>query len=186
MSDPVYHSARSASEAFRGYIALALPTLVEVIQAKQPVADAERPTLPYATVERTRQRDLALPYRRVGDVLAEPEGDEDERTHELELSRMREITVEVAVYGDTGPDLVELIATSRGRVPEQDYLHTNGIAFRAVSDVLDTRELRDTAWEPSALQEFAVIYALQDLSSVGTIETVYTLGYGPFDATYTP
>lgn len=181
MSDPVRLTVTEATEAFRGWVELALPALVEVINAKQKIADGKRPVMPYATVERTRGRNLASPHRRVGDVV-DPEN-ADGATNELELTRVREIIIEVVFYGDTGPDLCELLPTTRGRLAEQAYLRAQGIAVRELADVLDTLELRDTVHEASAMQEYAVTYTTEDLSQVGTIETLDTMGYTGIDAT---
>lgn len=176
MPSPIYLTADEAREAFRGWVELALTGLVsEVILAAPTVADARRPALPYATVMRTRGRNLSTPHRRVGAEVApaDPEG----ATNELDLTRMREAVVEVQAFGDQGPDLLELLPTTRDRLAERDYLHTAGIAIRELSDMLDLRDLRDTVHEASAMQEYAMVYATEDLTRVGTIETLDTMGY---------
>ena len=168
----------TALEAFRGWIVVALPALSgRVVIAKSLIPDVRRETLPYATVERTAQRSLASPYRRVGDELAEPEGTEDELTHELELTQIREIGVQLRGFGDAVPDLFEALELAHGEPSSQAYLESEGIAVRQVSDVLDTRELRDTVHEPAATIDFAVVYTLEKLSSVGVITSVDTMGY---------
>jgi hypothetical protein len=170
-------TASEALEAFRGWIKLALPTLTDVVIAKSLIPDVPRLEPPYATVERTGQRPLASPYRRVGDELAVPEGDADDQTHELELTQVREITVQLRGYGATTPDLFETLELVHGEIASQTYLETQGIAVREISDVLATRELRDTVHEPAAALDFAVVYTLEALSSVGTIESVDTMGF---------
>jgi len=185
MSSTLALTAREALDAFRGYVELALPTLSKVINAKPLAADGSRLSIafPYATVERTSSRNLsATPHRRVGAEVAP--ADPDGSTHELALTRTRELVVEVKFYGDTGPDLAELLPTARGRLVEQAYLNTAGIAIRDIADVFDTRELRETVHEVSAMIEFAVVYMAADSSRVGTIETVNAMGYSGFDATY--
>lgn len=171
----VRHTAASALEAFRGWVALALPTLTTVRVAKQNIADARRPGFPYAAVQRVGGRDLATPYRRVGaeDFPADPDG----ATNVLELTRVREITVQVAIYGDDAPDLCESLPMCAGELPSQEYLSAQGISVRTISDMLDERELRDTTHEAWAAQEYGVVYTLEKLSQVGTIETVDTMGY---------
>ncbi len=171
-------TAATALEAFRGWIVIALPALSgRVTLAKSKIRDARRLTLPYATVGRTAQRSLASPYRRAGDVLDEPEGDEDELTHELELTQVREITVELRGFGDTIPDLFESLELAHGEEASQTYLETEGIAVRPISDVLDLREERDTVREPAAVLDFAVVYTLEKLSTTGVITSVDTMGY---------
>lgn len=173
-------TGKTALEAFMGWVDLVLPTLTGVMLAKQDKADASRLTAPYATVERTRSVELASPYRRVGDTLAEPLGDEDENTEELELTVVRDLIVELAIYGDTAPELMDTLSTAKGRLDSQAYLITKGIGVRAITtEALDLRDLRDTVHEPAALREFAITYTAEDLSGVGTIESAVVMGYDP-------
>lgn len=170
MTLPIYLTAETALEAFRGYIAQVLS--ITAIRASQPFAEAARPTLPYVTVQRTHGADLSLAHRRVGDELDTPQGEEDELTHELDITRMREIYVQVAFYGDEGPELAEILPSTVHRLSAREYLNAEGIQIRPIGEILDTLTLRDTVNEASAMQEYAVLYCLQDLSAIGTIETV--------------
>lgn len=173
-------TGKAALEAFIGWVDLALPTLTGVMLAKQAKADANRLALPYATVERTRSIDLASVHRRVGDVLGTPEGDEDDQTHELELTRVKDLVIEVAIYGDTAPELMDALPTAKGRLDSQAYLEAAGIGVRELTtEAIDLRDLRDTVHEPAALREFVVTYTAEDLSSVGTITSAVVMGYNP-------
>lgn len=187
---PKYLTAETALQALIGYIDQEISALTAVIQAYQPDAAAGRPAQPYAMVNRTSQRDLSgTAHQRIGDALDTPEGDEDDQTHELSVTRMREISVEVTFYGDSGPVYAELLPTTVNRISARDYLHANGIQIRALGDVLDTRSLRDTEHEASAMIEIGVIYAIEDSTSVGTVETVASNISGEsvnYDVTYTP
>jgi len=170
MTLPIYKTAATALDALRKYIAQELS--ITCIEAMQDDAQAGRPALPDATVLATRSRDLSLMHTRVGDELNTPEGDDDELTHEFEITRMRELVVEVSFYGDTGPANAELLPTTTGRLSGREFLQDNGIQIRALSDVVDTRVLRSTAHEATAMIEIAVLYAIIDQSSVPVIETV--------------
>lgn len=187
---PKYLTAESALLALIAYVDQEFSSLTAVMQAGQEVAQVGRPAQPYATVMRTGQRDLSgTVYQRIGDELDTPEGASDEQTHELSLTRMREITCEVRFYGDAGPAMAELLPTTVGRISARDLLHTSGIQIRPLGDVLDTRDLRDTTHEASAMIEIGVMYAIEDLTSVGTIETVASDITGAsvdYDVTYTP
>ncbi len=190
MTPPIYLTAETALHALIGYVDLVFPALTAVVKSKQAAATAGRAVQPYATVLRSAQRDLSgTAHQRVGDELDTPEGAADDQTHELSLTRMREITVDISFYGDAGPEMAELLPTTVGRIAARDYLQAEGIQIRPLGDVLDTREERDTTHEPSALIQVAVSYAIEDLSSVGTVETVTSDISGEsvnYDVTYTP
>ncbi len=166
----------AALEAFRLGVHLVLPTLSEVMIARQNIAAAPRAALPYATVERTRMIDLASPYRRVGDVLPDLDEDEDE-TNELELTQVKDMVVVLSVFGDDGPDLLDVLPMAHGRVASQAHLEAAGIAVRTMADANDVRELRSTVHEAAAFQEFAITFCREDSSQVGTIETAEIMGY---------
>lgn len=174
MTTIVRMAPSAALEAFRQWVALALPTLSEVVLAKQDKADASRAALPYATVERTRLTDLASPYRRVGGTKA---GGPTGETNELELTQVKDLIVMLSIYGDDGPDLLDLLPMAHGRTESQALLETAGIAVRELGDAQNTRELRSTVHEASAFQEFAVTFCREDSSTVGTIETAEIMGY---------
>ncbi len=171
-------TASEALEAFRGWIVIALPTLSGRVRlAKSLTADVPRETLPYATVERTAQRSLASPYRRVGDELDTPEGEADDQTHELELTQVREMTISLRGFGPGVEDMFDDLEVAHGEIASQTYLEAQGIAARQISDTLVVRELRDTVHEPTATIDFAVVYTLEKLSSVGVITSVDTMGF---------
>jgi len=180
MTTIVRLTGKTALQAFVGWVDLVLPTLTGVMLAKQDNADASRLTLPYATVERTRSVSLASHYRRVGDTLSTPIGTEDEETEELEITGVVDMVVELAIYGDTAPELMDTLDIAKGRLTSQAYLSTAGIGVRAITvDSLDLRSLRDTVHEPAAVREYAITYTAEDLSSVGTITSAVVMGYDP-------
>lgn len=163
-------TAATALEAFRGFIVMALSALNGTVYSKQAVADYNREDMPYATIEWLRSRALSsTPYRRVGDEV-DPEH-AGGLTHEDVVQQLREGVVQLVGYGDTIPELFELLPLIKVQLDEQKYLNDQGIAIRELSEVIDTRTLRDTTWEVSALQEWAVIYAVESVSRIGTIET---------------
>ena len=175
MSGTIYLTAREAFDAFRGFIELALVPPLEEVRDAAPTtggaADVGRPDLPYATVLWLRSRALSsAPYRRVGDEVNP--GDPDGATHEDVVQQVREGVVQLVAYGDAGPEQLDLLPLLKDQTTQQKYLQENGIACRPLGDVLDTRELRDTTFEASAAQEWAVIYAVESKGRIGTIETV--------------
>ena len=171
MSGPIYLTASEAFEVFRGFVELALPAFSEVMKAGPKVADAGREAFPYATVLWLRSTALSsAPYRRVGEQVdpGAPDGDD----HEDIVQQVRQGVVQLVTYGAAGPDLLDNLPLLKDQTTQQKYLQANGIACRPLGDVLDTRELRDTTYEASAAQEWAVIYSVESKGRIGTIETV--------------
>jgi len=166
-------TAIEAIEAFRGFLVLALSLADDrVVYAGQEIApEASRPVMPYLTVLWLRSTALSsTPFVRVGDEVA-PE-DPGGLTHEHVIQQAREGVIQVVAYGETGPTLLEQLPLLKAQLDEQKYLNDQGIAIRAAADILDTRTLRDTSYEASAMQEWAVTYAVEVVSRIGTIETV--------------
>ena len=166
-------TALTAAEAFRGFLVLALPLADDkVMYAAQEIGpEAGRPTMPYLTVQWSRSAELSsTPFVRVGDAVAP--ADPDGLTNEHIIQQARQGVVQVIGYGESAPTLLEQLPLLKAQLTEQKYLNDEGIAVRPLGDVLDTRELRDTSWEPSALQEWAVTYAVEVVSRIGTIKTV--------------
>jgi hypothetical protein len=172
-------TALEALDAFRRYVEQALPSLTEVVEAKQRQADAQRAALPYGTVEwRGSTAMSSAPRTRLGDE--DYPDDPGGLTHSYHIQELRQGTVELVLYAEDGPELTDDLDTYFHTLAARKFRHDEGITFRPLGDTLDTRDERDTAYEPSALRQYAVIYAVERTEQRGIITSASA------DPTYLP
>jgi hypothetical protein len=167
-------SKSAAMEVCRTWIETALAGLNAVIYLHTSPADAGRPSIPYAGIEWAGDRSMsATPYRSVPDTETHP-GDPDGRTHDLHVQERRRGVLRIHFYGPGGYDYAIELGHSVHREAERALLRQGGVSVHQISDILDTDELRDTIWEQSATVDYAVIYAAEEKSPIGIIETANT------------
>jgi hypothetical protein len=168
-------SAKTASAAFevcRQWVEAV--TGLTTIYVHQPVADAPRPELPYCAVDWPTDSNLnGTPHKRVGDPIEPDPGDYD---HEYIQTERHEGVFRVECFGPGALDTLNKLRPSinhMDQVGPTGRFREAGIAVRMLSPAaLDSSELRDTAWEESAIVDFAVLYTYEDVSAVAIIETV--------------
>lgn len=146
-------------------------TGLTAIYARQPVADAARPQLPYCVVDWPTDTSLnGATHKRVGAAIDPDPGDYD---HYYMQTERHDGTFRVEAYGSGAIGILNDLRPSLSHVVVKDLLTDNGLALRMLTPaVIDTSELRDTVWEESAVVDFAVRYTHTDTSAVAIIESV--------------
>lgn len=172
MSTPI--TSTEAAEAFRSWVVLLFAgRLNGVLNWGQHEALSERMDLPYATTRWLRSRTVSsAPYCRVGDE--DYPGDPGGLTHTKVTQYVREGVVQLAFYGDDGLDMMDEIPLMQAQLPEQQALKDARISVRPLGPVIGLRELRDTHYEPTAVQDWAVVYTTEYEGKTGVLETVET------------
>ena len=171
MSSPVW-TASGAAEICRQWIEMALPTLNEVVYARQALADAPRPAEPYATVHWASDRGLSgtlYEHTTLNEVAPGEDYDHEQLYYEL-----REGTLRVGLYADDPFDLLSELRSSQLHIAEMAHLRDAAITVRSLNNGIDNTELRDTEWEPAVIADYAVGYRSKDSSNVAIIETILT------------
>jgi hypothetical protein len=175
MIDPVLTACRT-------WIELALGTAVnKVIYHRKSASGAPQPERPYAAIRLLSDEQMSgIPYEVTTEVndATEPEKVIQER------SEKRVGTLKVDVFGK---DSIAILRALRPSVRHENVRALllaaedgNGnkldLAVSARGPILDTTELRGTAWDPSAQAEYRVSWVDRDVSAVPYIETVDTTG----------
>jgi hypothetical protein len=175
MIDPVLSTCRQ-------WIELALGTAVnEVIYQRKSGSDAPQPARPYAAIMLISDDQMsAIPYEVTTEVA---DAVETEKVVQ-ERSEKRIGTLKVDVFGVNSVAILRALRPSvrheNARALLLAAVDADGnlldIAIHAIGPIVETTDLRGTAWDPSAQAEYRVSWVHRDVSAVPYIETVDTTG----------
>jgi len=175
MIDPVLAACREWLELALG------STVNEVIYQRKSGSGAPQPERPYVAIRLLSDEQMSgIPY----EVTTETPDATDPDLVVQERSEKRTGTLKVDVYGENAVAILRALRPSVRHENVRALLlaakdadgNLLDIVIAARGPILDTTELKSTAWDPSAQAEYGVRWVDRDVSAVPYIETVDTTG----------